>query len=127
MLALVVDDSRTTRRILARYLRQWAYEVCEASDGKAALELMARLPPPNVILVDWNMPEMDGLEFVRCLRSNPAWAQIPVVMVTTETEMDRIQAALASGVNEYVMKPFSPEVISEKLMLLQLVAEGISR
>ena len=116
--AMVVDDSRAVRMILARILRGVGYEVCEASDGKEALAKLAEAGAVSLILVDWNMPNVDGLEFVRSLRSNPANADVKVMMVTTETEMDRMVTALEAGANEYVMKPFTADIISDKLRLL---------
>lgn len=73
---------------------------------------------PSVILVDWNMPEMNGLDFVRSIRANPKFSEIPLVMVTTETEIEQMDRALEAGANEYVMKPFTDEVIADKLRLL---------
>jgi two-component system chemotaxis response regulator CheY len=116
--AMVVDDSRAVRMILSRILREVGYEVCEASDGKEALARLSGGEAVSLILVDWNMPNLDGLEFVRSLRSDPSKSAIKVMMVTTETEMDRMVAALEAGANEYVMKPFTAEIISDKLRLL---------
>lgn len=116
--AMVVDDSRAVRMILSRILREAGLEVCEAADGKEALARLAGGESVSLILVDWNMPNLDGLGFVRCLRSDPGNAAVKVMMVTTETEMDRMVAALEAGANEYVMKPFTPDIISDKLRLL---------
>jgi two-component system, chemotaxis family, chemotaxis protein CheY len=116
--AMVVDDSRTVRMILSRILREVGYEVCEAADGREALTKLAGGEAVSLILVDWNMPNLDGLGFVRSLRSDPSKAAVKVMMVTTETEMDRMVMALDAGANEYVMKPFTAEVISDKLRLL---------
>jgi two-component system chemotaxis response regulator CheY len=104
--------------ILSRILREVGYEVCDAANGKAALVRLAEEPDVSVVLVDWNMPEMDGLEFVRCLRSDPGKAGVKVMMVTTETEIDRMVTALEAGADEYVMKPFTAEIISDKLRLV---------
>jgi len=116
--AIVIDDSRSVRRILARILKDIGYEVCEASNGKEALALLEDRDEVSLALVDWNMPEMDGLGFVRCLRSNSRYSSVKVVMVTTETEVDHMLTALDAGANEYVMKPFTAEIISDKLRLL---------
>jgi two-component system chemotaxis response regulator CheY len=116
--AMVVDDSRAVRMILSRILRQVGYDVCEAGNGKEALAKLAGEQAVSLILVDWNMPEMDGLEFVRCVRSDPSKSAVKVMMVTTETEMDRLVTALEAGANEYVMKSFTTEIISDKLRLL---------
>jgi two-component system chemotaxis response regulator CheY len=116
--AMVVDDSRAVRMILSRILREVGYEVCEAGDGKEALAKLAGGESVSLILVDWNMPRLDGLGFVRCLRSDPRNSEVKVMMVTTETEMDRMVTALEAGANEYVMKPFTADVISDKLRML---------
>ena len=115
---LVVDDSRAVRMILSRILRSVGYEVCEASDGNDALARLAQEDGVSLILVDWNMPNLNGLGFVRRLREDSSKDGITVMMVTTETEVDQMVTALAAGANEYVMKPFTAEVISEKLRLL---------
>lgn len=117
--ALVIDDSRAIRMILGRMLNGFGYEVCSAANGREALDLINRQSPDlSVILVDWNMPEMNGLEFVKTLRSDPKYSEIPLMMVTTETEIEQMFRALEAGANEYVMKPFTDEVIADKLRLL---------
>ncbi len=117
--ALVVDDSRAMRLILSRSLTSLGYEVSTATDGKDALDLLERESPElSLLLVDWNMPNMDGLEFVKRLRANPRYASAPLMMVTTETEVDQMVKALEAGANEYVMKPFTPDIIEGKLRLM---------
>ena len=116
--AMVVDDSRAVRMIVSRILREVGYEVCEAGNGKEALAKLAGEGDVSLVLVDWNMPEMDGLEFVRRMRSDPGKAGIKIMMVTTETEMERMATALEVGVDEYVMKPFTKEVVTDKLRLV---------
>ena len=118
MRALVVDDSRAMRTLLGRMLRDMGYEVQEASNGLQGLERLKQTGKPDLALVDWNMPEMDGLEFVRALRSEQAYDGLVVMMVTTETETEQVAKALNAGANEYVMKPFTPEIIQEKLRML---------
>ena len=116
--ALVVDDSRAVRMILARTLWELGYEVREAANGREALQLLDA--PDNSIglmLADWNMPEMNGLELVKQLRQKPALSSLVVVMVTTETELDQMSAALEAGANEYIMKPFTKEILVEKLQM----------
>ena len=125
MLALVVDDSRAMRMILRRIMTDQGYEVVEAADGQEALDVLEGLADnarPDVALIDWNMPNVDGLELVVRIRKNPAWRSITLMMVTTESEYDQIVRALAAGAHEYVIKPFTPEAIVEKLQLLGLVA-----
>jgi two-component system chemotaxis response regulator CheY len=116
--ALVVDDSKAIRMILARILKQLGFEVCEAANGREALEVIAiEGVAVTLVLADWNMPEMNGLELLKQLRRDPRLASLIVVMVTTETELDHMTAALEAGANEYVMKPFTKEILVEKLQL----------
>jgi len=116
--ALVVDDSRAIRMILSRTLRELGFEVREAADGKEALQVIqADQSAVTLILVDWNMPEMNGLELLKQLRQKPEFSSLVVVMVTAETEMDRIAEALEAGANEYVMKPFTKDIIVGKLQM----------
>jgi two-component system chemotaxis response regulator CheY len=122
--ALVVDDSRTIRTILKRILLDLGYEVCEAADGKQALALIdAEGASVSLVLTDWNMPEMDGLELLKRLRQNPELSLLKVIMVTTETELDRMVSALEAGANEYVMKPFTKDILMEKLELIRIHSE----
>lgn len=119
--ALIVDDSRALRRILADMLRQLGFAVREAANGREALVALDEGACPTIVLVDWNMPEMNGLEFIQNVRREDRFRSLPLMMVTTETEMDQMAAALAAGANEYVMKPFGKEVIADKLQLLGLL------
>ena len=117
--ALVVDDSRAVRMILAKTLKEIGFEVREAANGKEALEVIAaEKTAVKLVLADWNMPEMNGLELLKRLRQNPELASLVVVMVTTETELDQMAAALEAGANEYVMKPFTKEILVEKLQMV---------
>jgi two-component system, chemotaxis family, chemotaxis protein CheY len=120
--AMVVDDSRTIRRILGAILAELGFEVCQAENGRDALGTLARErdsgTPVSLTLVDWNMPEMNGLEFVKQLRTDDRNASVVAVMVTTETQIDQMVAALEAGANEYVMKPFTKDIIQDKLRLL---------
>jgi len=105
--------------ILAKTLKEIGYEVCEAANGKQALELMAaEKDAVSLVLADWNMPEMNGLELLQRLRQDPALATLVVIMVTTETELDQMATALEAGANEYVMKPFTKDILVEKLQLV---------
>jgi two-component system chemotaxis response regulator CheY len=116
--ALVVDDSKAIRMILSRTLKELGYEVREASNGREAIEVMAsENNKVKLVLADWNMPEMNGLDLLKQLRQNPELASLVVVMVTTETEMGQMSAALEAGANEYVMKPFTREILVEKLQM----------
>ena len=118
MHALVVDDSRPIRGILKKYLGQMGFTVVEASNGREGLARLQQMPQADVVLVDWNMPEMNGVDFVRAVRAIRIYDALPVVMVTTNSESDQISTALDAGANEYVMKPFTRDVIREKLELL---------
>jgi two-component system chemotaxis response regulator CheY len=120
--ALVVDDSKTIRIILGRILKELGYEVCEAGNGKEALKVMeSEKAAVNLVLADWNMPEMNGLELLKQLRQDPNLAALKVIMVTTETELDHIVSALRAGANEYVMKPFTKDILREKLELVGIL------
>ncbi len=122
MHALVVDDSRAMRSILARLMTGLGFEVSQAGDGAEALSVLEGGVRPDVILVDWNMPVMDGLTFIKTVRGRDDLREISLMMVTTESEQAQIVRALAAGAHEYVIKPFTDEVIAEKLALLGLVA-----
>jgi two-component system chemotaxis response regulator CheY len=119
MKALVVDDSRAIRMILSKTLTESGFDVAQAPDGRQALKTMEREGGSiHLVLVDWNMPEMSGLEFVQWVRTRSAFDHVRLVMVTTETEMEQMARALEAGADEYVMKPFTKEVVQDKLRLL---------
>jgi len=118
MRVLVVDDSRAIRRIIGEIMKQLGFEVSEAGNGIEALQQLDELGAPDLVLVDWNMPEMNGLDFIKAVRANPSFSNLPLMMVTTETEMERMALAFMAGVNEYVMKPFDKATILDKLQLL---------
>lgn len=118
MRALIIDDSSSTRKILGQFMRQMNYEIVEAGDGKEALQRFEEAPDIAVALVDWNMPVMNGLEFVRRLRENRKHDDVKLMMVTTEHDAEHIEQALSAGANEFVMKPFTFEVLEEKLAIL---------
>jgi two-component system chemotaxis response regulator CheY len=125
MRAIVIDDSRAMRLILSRIAVQLGFEVLEAGNGREALDLLgASDEAPKLALVDWNMPEMNGLEFVTAVRADPKYRTMTLMMVTTESEQSQMVRALAAGAHEYVIKPFTPAAIGEKLALLGLVANG---
>ena len=120
MHALVVDDSHAIRMILTAYLKKLGFEVTAAVNGREALDRLQGMEKADVVLVDWNMPEMDGLSFVRAVRADVDYATLPVMMVTTNTELEHVSEALEAGANEYIMKPFTADMIREKLELLGL-------
>jgi two-component system chemotaxis response regulator CheY len=124
MLALVVDDSRAMRMVLRRIVSGLGFDVVEGGNGQEALEAIDAGPIPDIALIDWNMPVMDGLEFVTAVRARPELRGVTLMMVTTESEHGQIVRALAAGAHEYVIKPFTPDAIAEKLALLGLVPAG---
>jgi two-component system chemotaxis response regulator CheY len=112
---LAVDDSPTMRRIIVNTLKRAGYEnVTEASDGKDALAKM-KVEQFNFVITDWNMPEMDGLSFVSQVRSSDEFKDMPILMVTTRSVKDDIIEAMKAGVNNYIVKPFTPETLGEKI------------
>jgi len=116
--ALVVDDSRAMRRIIAKLLLELGLEVHEAATGDEALAQARQLDGLAVVLLDWNMPGMDGREVLEQLRADPKTADLPVMMVTTESELEQVEVALNAGASEYLMKPFDRAALLEKLLLL---------
>ncbi len=118
MRALVIDDSTAMRSILRQYMRELKYEVVEARNGLEALKHCEETPNFDVALVDWNMPVMNGLEFVRAVRARKEYDLTKLMMVTTENDAEHIQLALDAGANEFVMKPFTYEVLEEKITLM---------
>ena len=120
MRALIVDDSRFVRGVLRGMLEERGIECKEAGDGQAGLDHIHAGVPFELALVDWNMPVMDGLEMLKQLRAE-GFGEMKVMMVTTEAENDFILRALDAGVDEYLMKPFDDEALSEKLAMLGFV------
>lgn len=118
MRVLVIDDSRAIRSILRRILRDMQFEVLEASNGREALEVLAASDPPDLVMVDWNMPEMNGLEFIKAVRADERYRALPLLMVTSESELGHVGMALEAGCDEYAMKPFTADVIRDKLALM---------
>ena len=111
---LVVDDSATMRRIVVNSLKRIGFSDCvEAVDGADALERFE--PSVDFVITDWNMPNMGGLEFVRALRARPEGQKVPILMVTTRSVREDIVSAAQAGVNNYVVKPFTPQVLKDKI------------
>ncbi|HEX3152759.1 MAG TPA: response regulator [Gemmataceae bacterium] len=121
MRALVIDDSRTVRIIIRQTLVENGMEVVEAGNGREGLEQLHAYDDVQVVLVDWNMPVMNGLEFVQAVRARREYDPIRIMMVTTETEQEQVLRALDAGANEYLMKPFTKEVLIAKLSLLDVL------
>ena len=112
---IAVDDSPTMRRIIVNTLKRAGYEnVIEATDGKDALAKM-KLEQVSLVITDWNMPEMDGLAFVTQLRATNEFKHLPVLMVTTRSVKEDIVEAMKAGVNNYIVKPFTPETLKAKI------------
>jgi two-component system chemotaxis response regulator CheY len=127
MLALVVDDSRATRSMLRKMLATLGFDVVEAGHGVEALERLAALDRVDFALVDWNMPEMDGLELVRALRAERRHAELPIMMVTAESDATQMSRALMAGADEYALKPIDLESLETKLRLLGVVQDALDR
>ena len=117
---LVVDDSSVIRKIASRILEEMNFRIIEAADGAEALEICRR-ELPDAVLLDWNMPVMDGFEFMVHLRRLPGGDQPKVVFCTTENDIDHISKALHGGANEYIMKPFDSEIIESKFSQVGLL------
>jgi two-component system chemotaxis response regulator CheY len=123
MKCMVVDDSATMRRIVVNALKSIGYEECvEAENGAEALEKCD--PSIDLVITDWNMPVMGGLEFVKNLRANPPYAKTPILMVTTRSVKEDILQAVEAGVSSYILKPFTPEVLKEKIDQILSLASG---
>ena len=118
---LVVDDSGVVRKIARRILEGLGFTVVEAEDGEKALEA-CRLAMPDAVLLDWNMPVMDGYDFLVHLRRMPDGNMPKVVFCTTENGIDHISRALDAGANEYIMKPFDKDIVAAKFQEVGLLA-----
>lgn len=125
MHALVVDDSSAMRAFLRLILRDVGFEVAEARNGREGLERLYANGAPDLVLLDWNMPEMNGFEMLQKMRASSALRGTRVMMVTTETELAEMSRALGAGADEYVMKPFTRDVILDKLQILGLGAPAL--
>lgn len=123
MKAIVVDDSKAMRKILSNILKRDGFEVCEAEDGKEALDILTNPDTGRIDLacIDWFMPRMDGLELVVALRAEKSLRNITLMMVTSEADHSQIVRALAAGAHEYLIKPFTPDALRDKLSLLGLI------
>jgi two-component system, chemotaxis family, chemotaxis protein CheY len=121
MKALIIDDSRAMRMLLRRIVKGLGFEVLEAGNGQEGLDVIASGEMPDVALIDWNMPVMNGLEFVSAMRANPETRSLTLMMVTTESERTQIVRALAAGAHEYLIKPFTEDALVSKLEMLGLL------
>lgn len=121
--ALVVDDSSTVRSIISKMLSSKGFSAVQADNGKEALAVLEQNKDISLALVDWNMPVMNGIEFVRQARRDHTYQAMKIIMVTTETEMTQVMSALEAGVDEYIMKPFTKEIFEEKLSMVGIEAK----
>lgn len=117
---LIVDDSKVIRMVAKKILQELSFETQEAEDGKIALDICVR-KLPDAILLDWNMPNMNGIDFLRELRKLPGGEQPIVVFCTTENDIEHIQEAISAGANEYIMKPFDSEIMQAKFSQVGLL------
>ena len=125
MKVLVVDDSSTMRRIIVNTLSRLGYkDTVQGADGVEAWEAMQANPDIGVVITDWNMPNMNGLELVKKIRAEEKYIDVPIIMVTTEGGKAEVITALKAGVNNYIVKPFTPQVLKEKLQAVLGVNEG---
>ncbi|ECW8954881.1 response regulator [Campylobacter lari] len=125
MKLLVVDDSSTMRRIIKNTLVRLGHkDVLEAEHGVEAWDLLSKNDDIKILITDWNMPEMNGLELVKKVRAEEKYADMPIIMVTTEGGKAEVITALKAGVNNYIVKPFTPQVLKEKLEDVLGINEG---
>jgi len=121
---LVVDDSSTMRRIIKNTLARLGYkDILEGADGVEGWSELDANPDIEMLITDWNMPEMNGLELVKKTRADDRFTDLPIIMVTTEGGKTEVITALKAGVNNYIVKPFTPQVLKEKLAVVMGVAE----
>ena len=123
MRALIVDDSRAMRIIIRQIVQEIGLETLEARNGVEALEQLKQNPDLELVLLDWNMPAMNGFEFIQAVRSDRAYDAVRILMVTSEAQSDKVMQALKAGANEYLMKPFSKDVLLAKLSLMDIYQE----
>jgi len=122
MRLLIVDDSRTMRTMLSSYAQALNCEVSVAEDGVVALEKLEESTDYDAILIDWDMPRMNGLDLLKAIKANPALDGAKTMMVTAQSSMDRVTEALVLGADDYLMKPFDEPMVADKLRLLGIVS-----
>ena len=123
MYALLIDDSLAMRNYLGCMLEELGFEVVTGGNGQIGLDLLAEHGPPDVVLVDWNMPVMNGIEFVEAVRDDPVYERLSLLMVTSESEIESVMLALNKGVDEYIIKPFSESDLLEKLRMVGVIQD----
>lgn len=122
MKILIVDDSKAMRTFLEFLARDLGFETTQAGDGLEGLDALQQPGAFDLALVDWDMPRMNGLEFVRAVRAQPAHRDLKLMMVTTATAMDRVASALEAGASDFLMKPVTKDLLADKLRLLGIMA-----
>jgi len=121
MRALVVEDSSTIRKILCQFLKKMGIEVVEAGNGLEGLERLKAMAPPDLVLVDWNMPVMSGIDFIRAVRELHIYDPLPLIMVTTNSESEYLGQAVDAGANQFIQKPCTLDSLREKIEQLGLL------
>jgi two-component system, chemotaxis family, chemotaxis protein CheY len=122
MRIFVVDDSRAMRTMITAYARELGCETAEAVDGQDGLEYLQKDANFDALLLDWDMPRMDGLTLLKALRADPRLNEVKIMMITAQGSYDCVAMALEAGANDYLMKPFDEQMFSEKMKILGLVA-----
>lgn len=122
MKILIIDDSRAMRRLLASFVKPLPADTVEAADGQEALDRLHQQGPFDLAMVDWDMPVMNGLEFVKAVRADPNYNDLRLMMVTAQSSFESVNEALTSGANDYLMKPLTEEMVLDKLRILGVLA-----
>ena len=126
MRAVVIDDSRAARKMVSRMMNQLGFDVVAAEHGQDALDQLDESQPPDAVIVDWNMPVMDGVEFARAFRKIDAFKTVPVLMISSEADPRRVASALMAGIDEYLFKPVDADLIRQRLEVLGVYIEKVS-
>jgi two-component system chemotaxis response regulator CheY len=125
MKTLIIDDAKTIRALLSSFAQEMGFETTEAGDGVEGLKTLIQNDPRqpfDIVLVDWEMPRMNGLEFIKAVRCNADFAELKLLMITTLNSPDQVTQALAAGASDYLMKPVTKELLADKLQILGVVA-----
>ncbi len=121
MKVLIVDDSRTMRRLLSSFISPVTEDISEAGDGRDALGVLERESPFDLALVDWDMPVMNGLDLVKAVRANPTYDNMKIMMVTAQNSYETVLQAIEAGAADYLMKPLTEDMLIDKLRVLGMV------
>ena len=123
--AMVIDDSRAARALVGNMLKQLGFDVASAEHGQDALDQLDEEQPPDAVVVDWNMPVMDGVEFARAFRKKKAFRTTPLLMISSEADPRRVASALLAGIDEYLFKPVDAEMVRERLAIMGIHATEV--